>query len=86
MDRAAERRSAIEAAVADIRDIERREGVTRASLQNIKARFESGKNMPTFQNPIDIACAGGTSLIGGFIEVFRNSRIDSRASRRQCPT
>ena len=39
MDRAAERRSAIEAAVADIRDIERREGVTRASLQNIKARL-----------------------------------------------
>ena len=39
MDRAAERRSAIEAAVADIRDIERREGVTRASLQNIKVRL-----------------------------------------------
>jgi len=39
VDRAAERRSAIEAAVADIRDIERREGVTRASLQNIKARL-----------------------------------------------
>ena len=39
MDRAAERRSAIEAAVADIRDIERREGVTRASLENIKARL-----------------------------------------------
>ena len=39
MDRAAERRSAIEAAVADIRDIERREGVTRASLANIKARL-----------------------------------------------
>ena len=39
MDRAAERRSAIEAAVADIRAIEHREGVTRASLQNIKARL-----------------------------------------------
>jgi predicted metal-dependent enzyme (double-stranded beta helix superfamily) len=39
VDRAAERRSAIEAAVADIRDIERREGVTRASLQNIKVRL-----------------------------------------------
>ena len=41
MDRAAERRSAIEAAVADIRAIEAREGVTRASLQNIKARLLS---------------------------------------------
>ena len=39
MDRAAERRSAIEAAVADIRAIEAREGVTRASLQNIKVRL-----------------------------------------------
>jgi predicted metal-dependent enzyme (double-stranded beta helix superfamily) len=39
MDRASERRKAIEAAVADIRGIEKREGVTRASLQNIKARL-----------------------------------------------
>jgi predicted metal-dependent enzyme (double-stranded beta helix superfamily) len=39
MDRAGERRKAIEAAVADIRDIEKREGVTRASLENIKARL-----------------------------------------------
>jgi predicted metal-dependent enzyme (double-stranded beta helix superfamily) len=39
MDRARERRQAIEAAVADIRDIEQREGVTRASLENIKARL-----------------------------------------------
>ena len=39
MDRASERRKAIEAAIADIRGIERREGVTRASLANIKARL-----------------------------------------------
>jgi predicted metal-dependent enzyme (double-stranded beta helix superfamily) len=39
MERAAERRKAIDAAVADIREIERREGVTRASLENIKARL-----------------------------------------------
>ena len=39
MDRAGERRKAIEAAVADIRGIEKREGVTRASLENIKARL-----------------------------------------------
>jgi hypothetical protein len=37
----------------------------------IKSRFESGQNMPSFNDPIDIACAGGTSMIGGFIEVFR---------------
>ncbi|MCA8943226.1 MAG: hypothetical protein KDB80_11755 [Planctomycetes bacterium] len=47
-------------------------------LQNIKSRFESGSNMPTFNEPIDIACAGGTSLVGGFIEVFRDefAKID----------
>ena len=39
MVRASERRKAIEAAVADIRGIEKREGVTRASLENIKARL-----------------------------------------------
>lgn len=47
-------------------------------LQNIKQRFESGQNMPSFNQPIDIACAGDTSLIGGFIEVFRDefAKID----------
>jgi hypothetical protein len=47
-------------------------------LTNIKARFEGGQNMPSFNEPVDIACAGGTSLIGGFIEVFREefAKID----------
>jgi actin-like ATPase involved in cell morphogenesis len=47
-------------------------------LQNIKNRFERGHNMPTFTEPVDIACAGGTSLVGGFLEVFRDEfkRID----------
>lgn len=47
-------------------------------LENIKNRFESRDNMPTFNEPIDIACAGGTSLVGGFIEVFREefAKID----------
>lgn len=39
MGHSAERRKAIEVAVADIRAIEKREGVTRASLENIKARL-----------------------------------------------
>jgi predicted metal-dependent enzyme (double-stranded beta helix superfamily) len=39
MDLARERRQEIAAAVADIRDIEKREGVSRASLENIKARL-----------------------------------------------
>lgn len=39
MDRAAERRKAIAEAVADIRDIEKREDVNRAGLEKIKARL-----------------------------------------------
>ncbi len=39
MDRAQERRSAIAAAVADIRQIEKRGGVTRQSLESIKQRL-----------------------------------------------
>ena len=47
-------------------------------LENVKHRFEGGQNMPTFNEPIDIACAGGTSMVGGFIEVFRDefAKID----------
>ena len=39
MDRASERSKAIQVAVADIRGIEKREGVTRESLGSIKARL-----------------------------------------------
>ncbi|HWA39839.1 MAG TPA: cysteine dioxygenase [Burkholderiales bacterium] len=39
MDRTAERRREIAAAVADIRDLEKREGVNRAALEKIKARL-----------------------------------------------
>ncbi len=42
------------------------------TLENIKNRFTTGENMPMFNDPIDIACAGGTALVGGFIEVFRD--------------
>ncbi len=39
MDRHAERRREIDAAISDIRDIETREGVTRVALEKIKARL-----------------------------------------------
>lgn len=39
MDQTKERRSAVAVAVADIRDIEQRDGVNRASLEKIKARL-----------------------------------------------
>lgn len=47
-------------------------------MENLKLRFESGSDMPTFPEPVDIVCAGGTSMVGGFIEVFRDefAKID----------
>lgn len=41
-------------------------------MENIAVRFESGSDMPTFPDPIDIVCSGGTSLVGGFTEVFED--------------
>ncbi len=42
------------------------------TLEAIKARFENSNGMPAFPDPIEIVCAGGTSMIGGFIEVFKD--------------
>ncbi len=41
------------------------------TLETVRQKFESAQNMPTFMRPIDLVCAGGTSLIEGFIDVFR---------------
>ena len=41
------------------------------TLKEIKERFESKHDMPAFPDPIDIVCAGGTSMIGGFTEIFQ---------------
>lgn len=42
------------------------------TLENIKKRFESSEGMPSFPDPVEIVCAGGTSMIGGFVEVFQD--------------
>lgn len=42
------------------------------TLENIKKRFMQAADRPNFSEPISIVCAGGTSLVGGFIEVFRD--------------
>ena len=58
------------------------------TLENIKSRFETAEGMPSFPEPIEIVCAGGTSMIGGFIEVFKdefesiNFPIDVKNIRR----
>ena len=41
------------------------------TLNNIKERFESAENMPDFPEAINIVASGGTSMIGGFIEIFK---------------
>lgn len=41
------------------------------TLQNIKSKFESAEQVPQFPDPVDIVCAGGTSMIGGFIDVVK---------------
>lgn len=42
------------------------------TLEAIKTRFEGSAGMPHFPEPVEIVCAGGTSMIGGFIEVFQD--------------
>ncbi len=41
------------------------------TLESIKTQFQSAAKMPSFPDPIEIVCAGGTSMIGGFEEIFR---------------
>lgn len=41
------------------------------TLTNIKKKFEKAEQMPQFPEPIDIVCSGGSAMIKGFIEVFR---------------
>jgi len=39
-------------------------------LQNFKQRFMLARDVPQFTEPIEIVIGGGTSLIGGFVDVF----------------
>ena len=39
-------------------------------LQNLKQRFELARDVPQFTDPVQVVVAGGTSLVGGFAEVF----------------
>jgi len=40
-------------------------------LENLRARFENADGMPTLDEPVDLVCSGGTAMVGGFAEVFR---------------
>ncbi|MCK6459730.1 MAG: hypothetical protein L6Q95_07515 [Planctomycetes bacterium] len=39
-------------------------------LRNLAHRFSLAHDVPSFSEPVDIVVAGGTSLVGGFVEVF----------------
>jgi hypothetical protein len=39
-------------------------------LQNLKQRFQLARDVPQFDKPVEVVVAGGTSLVGGFVEVF----------------
>ncbi|MHC4952536.1 MAG: disk-shape morphogenesis protein volactin [Planctomycetota bacterium] len=39
-------------------------------LRNLAERFTLAEDVPSFPDPVEIVLAGGTSLVGGFCEVF----------------
>jgi hypothetical protein len=39
-------------------------------LQNFNQRFRLARDVPQFTEPVEIVIGGGTSMIGGFVEVF----------------
>ncbi len=39
-------------------------------LTNLKQRFLLARDVPQFTDPVEVVVAGGTSLVGGFVEVF----------------
>jgi hypothetical protein len=43
-----------------------------STLRLIAQRFDSTADRPDFPSPVDMVFAGGTSLVGGFIEVVRD--------------
>ena len=44
-------------------------------LTNLKVQFEGVENVPNFPEPVPIVLGGGTSLVGGFLDVF-NEQFD----------
>lgn len=47
------------------------EAAIQYSMENINRRFEEGKDMPDFSDPVDIVCAGGTASPKGFAAAFK---------------
>lgn len=47
------------------------ESLIRYILANISNQFENSDETPTFPEPVNIVCGGGTSMVNGFIDVFK---------------
>lgn len=41
------------------------------TVETIREKFESARDMPAFRAPVSVICSGGSSMIRGFIEMFR---------------
>ena len=39
-------------------------------LTNLKQRFQLARDVPQFSDPVEVVVAGGTSLVGGFVDIF----------------
>ena len=42
------------------------------TLVNIAEKFRKAESTPNFPEPVDIVCAGGSSMIKGFVDVFKD--------------
>ena len=40
-------------------------------LETFKRKIGEAEWVPSFTKPVDIVCAGGTAMVGGFIDLFR---------------
>ena len=57
-------------------------------LQNLKQRFQLARDVPQFEDPVEVVVAGGTSLVGGFVEVFAEElqKVDFPLQDRGSPS
>ena len=40
-------------------------------LETFKAKIGAAEWVPSFSRPVDIVCAGGSAIVGGFVDLFR---------------
>jgi len=48
------------------------------TVETMRTKLSDAQNMPTFQKPVPIVCAGGTCQIPGFLEMFKEELEKSR--------